>query len=168
MNRLLGRRFIRNVKPYFLCRISPKVKMSSAAVVIGMLKVNNELQHESVYLLTCAISKDSDQSEYPCTEIFAGRSLDSQWSEFYWGGQRSLRSDRADVQADLSHLWVTCPEVHFALCGSADSPGQRKTNSPYTVQTFGISLHSNCSCVLMIMTAFCISLYVYILYCARE
>ena len=45
VNPLLGRGFTWKIKPYFLRKIKVKIKMSSAAILFGALRVNIRTQH---------------------------------------------------------------------------------------------------------------------------
>ena len=74
-----------------------------------------EQQHEKTHLRTCPPSEDSDQPAHSRSliRIFTGRILDSQGCKVSPCGQRRLKSDCADAQADLSLRWAHISEGTF-------------------------------------------------------
>ena len=84
-----------------------------------------EPHHDKTNKMVCAPNEDSDQSWHPpnLIGVFPVRSMGSYGSKLSSCGQRRLRSDWADAQADLSLRWAHmsfcrfCHEVaHFPLC----------------------------------------------------
>ena len=64
--------------------------------------------HSISHKIVCAPNEDSNQHAHPHSliKVFAGHSLDSPGSKVSVGGQRRLRSDCANAQADLSLRWA--------------------------------------------------------------
>ena len=67
--------------------------------------------------MACAPSEDSDQPGHPPSliRVFAVRFMGSLGPMFSSGGQRSLWSDWAVAQADLSPRWAHCHFVCFFM-----------------------------------------------------
>ena len=69
--------------------------------------------HDKTNKMTCAPDEDSDQPGHPPSliSIFAVRSMGSYVPKVFSCGQRRLRSDWVDAQADLSLCWA-----HMSFC----------------------------------------------------
>ena len=67
--------------------------------------------------MACAPSDDSDQTGHPPSliRVFACAHWEAKDRSFFSYGQRRLRSDCADAQADLSLHWVHMPFCWFGM-----------------------------------------------------
>ena len=74
-----------------------------------------EPSHDKTSKLACAPSEDSDEPGHSPSliRVFAVRFMGSLGTTFTSGGQRRLRSDWADAQADLSLDWAHMPFCWF-------------------------------------------------------
>ena len=94
----------------------PRYACAKNHVLKFIRKRSKEPKRQNTYLETCAPSEDSDQPAHSRSliRIFTERILDRHRCSVSSCGQRRLRSDCADAQADLSLRWTHLPEGMFS------------------------------------------------------
>ena len=90
------------------------IKMYPWTISLNLV-ILNELPHDKTNEMACAPSEDLDQPGHlpSLTRVFAVRLMGSSGPKLSSSGQRRLRSDWADAQADLSLHWAHLPFCLF-------------------------------------------------------